>query len=61
METSIFSKPELVWFIAGLGLFLLELVLPGFVIFFFGIGAWVTALICLVAQPEYESADYYFC
>jgi membrane protein implicated in regulation of membrane protease activity len=51
METSIFSKPELIWFITGLGLFLLELILPGFVIFFFGIGAWVTALICLVAQP----------
>jgi len=51
METSIFSKPELFWFIVGLVLFLLELVVPGFVIFFFGIGAWVTALICLVAQP----------
>ncbi|MBK7480763.1 MAG: hypothetical protein IPI69_14320 [Bacteroidales bacterium] len=49
--TSIFSKPELVWFIIGLVLFLLELVLPGFVIFFFGVGAWVTALLCLIANP----------
>ena len=51
MDTSLLTKPELVWFIVGLALFLLELVVPGFVIFFFGIGAWVTALICLVAQP----------
>jgi len=51
MSTSIFSRPELVWFIIGLVLFLLELVLPGFVIFFFGVGAWVTALLCLIANP----------
>jgi inner membrane protein len=51
MSTSIFSKPEVVWFIIGLVLFLLELVIPGFVIFFFGVGAWVTALLCLIADP----------
>jgi membrane protein implicated in regulation of membrane protease activity len=51
MSTSIFSRPELVWFIIGLFLFLLELVLPGFVIFFFGVGAWLTALLCLIANP----------
>ncbi len=51
MSNSIFSKPEIVWFIIGLVLFLLELVLPGFVIFFFGVGAWLTALMCLVADP----------
>lgn len=48
---SIFTKPELIWFMIGLALFLLELVLPGFVIFFFGVGAWVTALLCLIANP----------
>lgn len=51
MTTSIFSRPELLWFLIGLVLFLLELVVPGFVIFFFGFGAWVTALICLVFHP----------
>ncbi len=51
MNTSIFSRPELIWFIIGLVLFLLELVLPGFVIFFFGVGAWITALLCLIANP----------
>jgi membrane protein implicated in regulation of membrane protease activity len=48
---SIFERPELLWFLIGLVLFLLELVVPGFVIFFFGVGAWVTALICLIANP----------
>lgn len=48
---SFFSKPELLWFFLGLILLLLELVVPGFVIFFFGVGAWATALICLIAEP----------
>jgi len=47
----IFSRPELFWFILGLILFLAELVLPGFFIFFFGLGAWVTAIICLIGEP----------
>ena len=51
MITNVFSRPELFWFILGLGLFLLELVMPGFIIFFFGLGAWITALICLIANP----------
>ncbi len=51
MDTSFFSRPELIWFLIGLVLFLLELVLPGFVIFFFGVGAWITALLCLIADP----------
>jgi inner membrane protein len=51
MITPIFSRPEIFWFILGLGLFLLELVIPGFIIFFFGLGAWITALVCLIATP----------
>jgi membrane protein implicated in regulation of membrane protease activity len=27
------------------------LVIPGFFIFFFGLGAWVTALVCLIGNP----------
>lgn len=52
MIANIFSRPELFWFILGLVLFLMELVIPGFFIFFFGLGAWVTALICLLGSPE---------
>jgi inner membrane protein len=40
------SDPAVIWFLIGLGLLLLELVLPGLVILFFGVGAWITALVC---------------
>jgi len=36
-----------VWFVLGFVLFLLEFVVPGLVLFFFGIGAWVVACLCL--------------
>jgi len=52
MITNILSRPELFWFIIGLVLFLAELVIPGFFIFFFGLGAWVTAVICLLGNPD---------
>ena len=51
MNDFITNRPELVWFILGLILLLAELVLPGFVIFFFGVGAWITALVCLFFNP----------
>jgi len=51
METDFFMRPDLFWFLLGLGLLLLELILPGFVVIFFGLGAWVTALVCLVSNP----------
>jgi len=51
MSESILSRPEVIWFIIGLVLLLLELVMPGFVIFFFGVGAWITALVCLFSHP----------
>jgi membrane protein implicated in regulation of membrane protease activity len=36
--------PELVWFICGVVLALLEFAVPGVILVFFGVGAWVTAL-----------------
>ena len=41
------SEPELIWFIVGLIFLLAEFIIPGFVIFFFGAGAWVVALLAL--------------
>ena len=38
-------SPVLLWFVAGLVFFFVELILPGFIVFFFGLGAWVTALL----------------
>lgn len=46
----ILSDPAVIWFLIGLGLLLLELVLPGLVILFFGAGAWVTALVCAITN-----------
>ena len=37
-------NPVLRWFLVGLVLALAELVIPGLIIIFFGVGAWVTSL-----------------
>ncbi len=36
----------LMWLIMGVICFLLEMMLPGFILFFFALGAWITALVC---------------
>lgn len=42
-----FFSSGVIWFLVGLLLLLSELVMPGLVLIFFGLGAWVTALCCL--------------
>lgn len=37
-------SPVLIWFLTGIVFFCLELLLPGLIVFFFGVGAWCTAL-----------------
>lgn len=37
--------PALYWLIIGVMLFFLEMAVPGFILFFFGLGAFVTALV----------------
>ena len=37
-------NPVLIWFLAGLALILFEFMVPGIILVFFGIGAWITAL-----------------
>ena len=44
----------LIWFLIGVGLMLLELALPGFVIFFFGIGAWAAAIASLAGLDNFN-------
>jgi len=41
-----------VWFIIGIALMLLELIVPGLVIIFFGIGAVITAVVSYFLFPE---------
>jgi membrane protein implicated in regulation of membrane protease activity len=45
-----FLRPELIWFLVGLVLLILEFMLPGLIIFFFGVGAWIVAIICLLSS-----------
>lgn len=40
-----FIDPALYWLIIGVMLFFLELALPGFILFFFGLAALITALV----------------
>lgn len=45
MFLEIISSPILIWFLVGLVLILMEFVIPGLVIVFFGIGAWVVTIL----------------
>ena len=38
-------SPVLVWFLVGIVFLALELLLPGLIVFFFGLGAWSVALL----------------
>jgi inner membrane protein len=42
------NHPSVIWFIIGLVLFLMELAVPGLVLMFFGMGAWIVAILCLI-------------
>ena len=43
----IFKNAEVIWFILGFVFFLLEFALPGLIIFFFAVGAWIVAILLL--------------
>ena len=51
MITEILSRPEVFWFVIGIIFLMLEFVMTGFFIFFFGIGACVTAIVCFFGSP----------
>jgi len=42
-----FMNISVLWFIVGFVFFLLEFVVPGFILFFFGIAAWLVAFLTL--------------
>ena len=43
----IFENAAVIWFLVGFGFFLLEFVIPGLILFFFAVGAWITAILLL--------------
>ncbi len=50
MDIKDFLKPEIIWFLIGLALLIMEFVLPGLIIAFFGVGAWIVAIVCLITN-----------
>ncbi len=42
-----FLNAAVIWFLIGFACFLLEFVLPGLILFFFAVGAWIVAIISL--------------
>lgn len=46
------TRPELIWFLIGLVLLLVEFSAPGLVVFFFGLGAWFVAATCAFVPLE---------
>ena len=45
-------KPEIMWFLGGLVLVFLEFLLPGLVVIFFGAGAIITSVACMIFDLE---------
>lgn len=45
-----FANPAVVWFVLGFIFFILEFAMPGFILFFFAVGAWIVALLSLAVD-----------
>lgn len=52
---NILSEPEVIWFLIGLVLLVIELFGMSLIIGFFGIGAWVTSLVLLGIDLSFSS------
>lgn len=50
-----YLRPELIWFLVGIALLLLEFMLPGLIVFFFGVGACIVAVVCLFTDISINS------
>ncbi len=57
---NIFTQDYSIWFLIGLVLILLEFVVPGLVLVFFGIGAWAAAIACLIFEPSLNTQLFIF-
>lgn len=47
LEMESFNNAAVIWFIAGFIFFLLEFAVPGLILFFFAVGAWMVAILSL--------------
>lgn len=50
----LFENPAVIWFLIGLALLLAELLLPGLIVLFFGLGAWVAGLAFLIFDLSFN-------
>lgn len=53
-------KPQLIWFIVGFVMLLLEFAIPGVITIFFGIGAWIVAILCLFLDISLNTQLFIF-
>ena len=49
-----FNNAAVIWFVVGFALFVLEFAVPGLVLFFFGLGAWITGIVLLVTDTSFN-------
>ena len=49
-----FNNAAVIWFIVGFALFVLEFAVPGLVLFFFGLGAWITGIVLLLTDTGFN-------
>ncbi len=45
-----FLKPEVIWFLVGVVLLIMEFAVPGLIIFFFGVGACIVSGVCFLTD-----------
>lgn len=45
-----FLEPQVIWTLIAIALLLLELIMPGLILFFFAVGAFVVAIVCLIVD-----------
>lgn len=45
-----FLKPEIIWFLVGVVLLIMEFTVPGLIIFFFGVGACIVSGVCFLTD-----------
>ena len=48
MELEHWLDPKIIWIVAGIVMLVLEFIVPGLIIFFFGAGAILTGIICMI-------------
>lgn len=47
MELENWLDPQILWIVAGIVMLILEFIIPGLIIFFFGAGAILTGILCM--------------